>query len=205
MKRVSFLYISDMYFPTRSSMRRSTLDQSTTSVNITQPHQRGEFGHVGNGYGDGASRLQRKPFLRGSTMSMVASPAAAPGILSNNLGYYNNNYSDAISVKSVQIGADGGSIQNKRSTSSARKKSRPSCNYNSIQIICRDDDRDPLLSSLMSSPSKRSLSARSNSVAGKAVPRRGGGGAIDAENVSQTTMLVCSSEESWLTPEEIAG
>ena len=201
--------MTDMYFPTRSSMRRSTFDQSTTSVNITQPQQRGEFGHVGNGYGDGVSRLQRKPFLRGSTMSMVASPAAAPGIISNNLGYYNNNYSDAISVKSVQIGADGGTIKNKRSTSSARRKSRPSCNYNSIQIICRDDDRDPLLSSLMSSPSKRSLSARSarsNSVASKAVPRGvGGGGAIDAENVSQTTMLVCASEESWLTPEEIAG
>ena len=191
-------------------MRRGTLDQSTTSVNSAAlnpalSNQRGEAGYGGSGYADGVSRFQRKPFLRGSTMSMVASPAAAPGIISNNLGYYNNNYSDAISVKSVQIGADRGS-KNRRSASSAARKNRSSYSHNGIQIICRDDDRDPLLSSLMSSPSKRSLSARSgvSSSATNKAASKGGGTSIDAQNAPQTTMFICR-EESWLTQEEIAG
>ena len=127
-------------------------------------------------------------------MSMVASPAAAAqGILTNNtLGYHknNNNHSDAISVKSVQIGG------NVSCSGSCRSSHR---HYNGLKIVSRDDDKDPLLSSLMASPSKRSLSARSMA------SRSGPSPVLSSQTLAPPTNMFMCREESGLTPEEISG
>ena len=206
-------------------MRRSILDHSNTSINSgviisggqTQGTRDAVFvsgGGVGNfqecNYSNpsnpeiGLSRIQRRPFLRGSTMSMVTKPESANmGFVTNNLrqNYQNtnlqntnnnNNCSDAISVKSVQMGASLGRMGSLRSSP-----------YNNVQIICRDDDKDPLLTSLMSSPSKRSLSTKSLI----STTARSGGkrfGTVDPETLPKTTMFM-HREESGLTKEEIAG
>ena len=143
---------------------------------------------------DALPRLQRKPFLRGSTISMVASPGNAAGFVTNNLGCYNNNYSDAISVKSVQVG-----VGNQTRNTSINNRTSP---YNSIHVVCRDDDKDPLLSSLMSSSSKRSLSTRS--LLSTSTKSARGFGTIDTQHLPKTT-LIMQREESGLTKEEIAG
>ena len=97
-------------------------------------------------------------------------------------------------MKSVQnLGGVGGraGITNNRSSQ-----------YSNIHIVCRDDDRDPLLSSLMSSPSKRSLSTKSLiSTTNKSTK---GFGTIDPQTLPQTTLFM-HREESGLTKEEIAG
>ena len=212
------------------SLRRSILDHSNTSINSgviisggvgqTQGTRDAVFvsgGGVGNfqecNYSNppnaeiGLSRIQRRPFLRGSTMSMVTKPESANmGFVTNNLrqNYQNNhpnlqntnnnnNCSDAISVKSVQMGASLGRIGSLRSSP-----------YNNVQIICRDDDKDPLLTSLMSSPSKRSLSTKS--LISTSAARSGGKrfGTVDPETLPKTTMFM-HREESGLTKEEIAG
>ena len=216
-----------VYFPTRvPSLRRSILDHSNTSINSgviisggqTQGTRDAVFvsgGGVGNfqecNYSNppnaeiGLSRIQRRPFLRGSTMSMVTKPESANmGFVTNNLrqNYQNtnlqntnnnNNCSDAISVKSVQMGASLGRMGSLRSSP-----------YNNVQIICRDDDKDPLLTSLMSSPSKRSLSTKS--LISTSAVRSGGKrfGTVDPETLPKTTMFM-HREESGLTKEEIAG
>ena len=186
-----------------SNLRRSILDHSTNSINYrggeldeTRAVNFQESDYTGPMPEGGLSRIKRRPFLRGSTMSMVARPDAATGFVTNNLGCYanNNNYSDAISVKSVQnLGGVGGrtGISNNRSSQ-----------YSNIHIVCRDDDRDPLLSSLMSSPSKRSLSTKSLiSTTNKSTK---GFGTIDPQTLPQTTLFM-HREESGLTKEEIAG
>lgn len=198
------------------SLRRSILDHSNTSISsgATNPssshyHYRGEqqdeqkvvnfqeSNCSGPSTSEGLARMQRRPFLRGSTMSMVSRPDATTGFVTNNLGYYNNNYSDAMSVKSVQLGGGGG-----RTGNSSGINNRHS-NYNSVHIIC-DDDRDPLLSSLMSSPSKRSLSTRSLLSTTTTKTAAKGFGTIDPQSLSQSTIFM-HSEESGLTKEEIAG
>ena len=205
-----------VYFPSRvPSLRRSILEHSNTSINsgavahITSASHQREFGAGGNFQDSidynvsnmeiaGLSRTQRRPFLRGSTMSMVAKPEATSGFVTNNLGYYNNNYSDAISVKSVQIGGGGRT----RNSLNKMKRQQSSCGYNNVHIICRDDDRDPLLSSLMSSPSKRSLSTKS--LLSTTTKSAKGYGTIDPQSLPQTTIFM-QHEESGLTKEEIAG
>ena len=210
------------------SLRRSILDHSNTSINSgviisggqTQGARDAVFVSGGGGgvnfqecnYSNppnaeiGLSRIQRRPFLRGSTMSMVTKPESANmGFVTNNLrqNYQNtnlqntnnnNNCSDAISVKSVQMGASLGRMGSLRSSP-----------YNNVQIICRDDDKDPLLTSLMSSPSKRSLSTKSlisTTTAARSDGKRFG--TVDPETLPKTTMFM-HREESGLTKEEIAG
>ena len=131
-------------------------------------------------------------------MSMVTRPDATTGFVTNNLGCYNNNYSDAMSVKSVQLGGGGGRTGNNSGINNRHS------NYNSVHIICRDDDRDPLLSSLMSSPSKRSLSTRSLLSTTTTKTAAKGFGTIDPQALSQSTIFM-HSEDSGLTKEEIAG
>ena len=191
-----------------SNLRRSILDHSTTSINYRgggggEPDEPRavnfqESNYTGPNMDGGLSRIQRRPFLRGSTMSMVARPDAATGFVTNNLACYanNNNYSDAISVKSVQNLGGG------RMGSVSGMTNHRSSQYNNIHIVCRDDDRDPLLSSLMSSPSKRSLSTKSLiSTTNKSSK---GFGTIDPQSLPQTTLFM-HREESGLTKEEIAG
>ena len=200
-----------------TSLRRSILDQSNTSINsgIINPssshhHHKAEqqedqkvvnfqeSNYCGPSNTEGLARMKRKPFLRGSTMSMVARPDATTGFVTNNLGYYNNNYSDAMSVKSVQLAAAGGGTGNGSGTNNRHS------NYNNVHIICRDDDRDPLLSSLMSSPSKRSLSTRSLLSTATTKTASKGFGTIDPQSLPQSTIFM-QREESGLTKEEIAG
>ena len=149
-------------------------------------------GTLGGGGISSLRHQQRRPFIRGSTMSMVASPtAAAQGILTNNtLGYHkkNKSHGDAISVKSVQIG------RNDSASGSCRSLHR---HRNGLKIVCRDDDKDPLLSSLMASPSKRSLAASQS----------GPSHALSQPLLSSPTPtnMFMHRDESGLTGDEIAG
>ena len=81
-----------------SNLRRSILDHSTNSINYrggeldeTRAVNFQESDYTGPMPEGGLSRIKRRPFLRGSTMSMVARPDAATGFVTNNLGCYANN------------------------------------------------------------------------------------------------------------------